>query len=125
MNTGGDTIPVLNMDFALEQIMNDEEFLQELLEDALVEEKPRTDALLDGMDDASQMRNTSEYIQGYAANLGIEALRCEATALRSSYPHFSKMNLAPEQQSLLIQAVFHELWRFRRFMEKKFPSSDS
>jgi hypothetical protein len=80
--TKDDPVPVLDMRFAMEQVMGDEGFLEELIRDALDDEALKTGELLD----------TQKKI---------------------------------EQRDLSLQPVFHEMWRFRRFTEKKYPSSDS
>jgi hypothetical protein len=75
------------MAFAMVQCCNDEEFLREILEMALEEEVKCTSWLLDAADKDSksnavhgEMWMTSNFIVGYASNLGFKALSCEARA---------------------------------------------
>jgi HPt (histidine-containing phosphotransfer) domain-containing protein len=123
-------VPVLNFAFAMEQTMNDEEFLDELLEEALVDEAPKTIELLNALERGAnnEMRDVGTYINGYAANLGIEGLAQATQTFKSICREIRDGNKSQkriEESAQSLQTVFHELWRYRRFIERRFASADS
>jgi hypothetical protein len=123
-------VPVLNFGFAREQTMDDDEFLDELLEEMLKDEAPKTLELLDAQDrgDNSEMRDVGTYITGCAANLGIEGLSRATRTFRGICKEIrdgDKSKEKLEERSQSVQTVFHELWRFRRFMGRRSECSDS
>jgi HPt (histidine-containing phosphotransfer) domain-containing protein len=123
-------VPVLNFALVMEQTMNDEELLDDLLKEALLDEAPKTIELLDALERGAnnEMQGVGSYINGYAANLGIEGLAQATQTFKSICREIRDGNKSQkkiEESAQSLQTVFHELWRFRRFIERRFASADS
>jgi hypothetical protein len=109
--------------------MGDEEFLEELIGDALIDDASKSGDLLDSQEqNENKRRAAASLFYSNAANLGMEGLAGATLTFKKISREVRNGNRSQakiEEQNQSLRLVFHELWRFRRFTEKKYPSSDS